>query len=80
MKHRVHFSFAGLLAGFAAYRELWQELPGTGQSVMDLLHTGYTRTELSTYFPSATPFIDLAVLLLAIIIAGHGLHQRRRHT
>lgn len=78
MRHHVYFSTAGLLAAISIYRELWAEIPGTGQSVMNLLHAGYSRTEIGQYFPSTTPFVDIIVFSAAVVLTSYGADQVRR--
>ena len=61
-----HLSASGLLAAWGVYRELWAEIPGTGQSAMDLLKLGYSHFDLVHYFPG----VWLNVLLMG---TGFGL-------
>ncbi len=66
-KKKIHLSLSGLVAGWGVYRELWSEIPGTGLSVMDLVHSGWSRTEIARYFPLTT--LNLVLLAVAISTA-----------
>jgi hypothetical protein len=78
MNRRFHISIPALLAGYSVYRELWEDIPGTGQSVMELLRSGYTRWEVARYFPWT--IVNFGVLAVAMAIAAHGLLRKHNES
>ena len=72
---KKHLSGSAILAGYAAYKELWAEVPGTGQSIMDLMNAGYSRLELARYFPFT--LVNIAALMIALTWAV--LAYRKSH-
>ena len=78
---RIHFklSASGLLAAWGIYRELWTEIPGTGQSAMDLLKLGYSHFDLIRFFPGVWLNVLLMGTGFGIAVTIISVHRPKKH-
>lgn len=65
MKRKVHISASTVIAALAGFHELYGEIRGTGQSVIDLLHSGWSFLEINRFFPLT--LLNLAVIGGAVV-------------
>jgi hypothetical protein len=65
-----HISFGAVAGALALWKEMHEELPGTGQSVMDLLHAGWSYFDVRGYFP--IPVLNLTLFAVAVIFLAYG--------
>lgn len=68
MKRKHHFSIAAAIAALGIYRELLGQVPGTGETVGDLMKAGYSQLEIARYFPWT--ILNLVLMLGAILWGG----------
>jgi hypothetical protein len=75
MSKKNHFAGASLVAAVELYREFMgtPAVPGTGQTVGDLVHDGWTRLEIARYFPKS----DLDLLLIIAAVGWMLYHSKR---
>jgi hypothetical protein len=76
MKRATHISASTVIGVLAGVREFYGELPGTGQSLMSLMHSGWNYLDIHRYFPwTAVNLILLgsaAVWMLFTVRSGRG--------
>lgn len=72
-KHK-QMSLAGLTVTLAAVRDLLAEVKGTGQTVADLLRSGWSYTEIHRDFPWDTISIVLVIGALCLAAVSLKLH------
>jgi len=78
MKRHYHISASGVLAALAAVRELYGEVPGTGQSLMDLAKDGWSYLSIQRYFPwEAVNSLLVIGALIWFAISFSGRRERK---
>ena len=76
----LHFAAPPALAAIGVYRELWDfRIPGTGNSIMELLRLGYPATWLARYVPWQMADVGLFSVALAwCLLASCSGRKRER--
>lgn len=73
---RVHDTLAAAVALIGAWREVFSEIPKTGQSLADLHKAGWSWWEVHRYFP-VTALNLLIPVGLVILLAWHSVRETR---
>lgn len=73
-----HITLAGLTGVVILLKELYEPIQGTGQSVMDLWHAGWTYQMIRQYFPIPPENVIILGVAIGWLVYGGERKLRRR--